>query len=202
MDAKAIRGGVVYAVDDDRMVLELLRELVATIDVELRQYWSARAFLDAYRPQPAECLICDLRMPEIDGLALQRQLKAAGAAPPIIFLTGYAEVSVAVEAMREGAFDFLEKPFSPQALLGKIPAALEWSRAHHAERVSRRAAEARLALLTPKERCVLKHVVEGKSSREISALLGLSVRTVEHHRDHIMQKLHAGSTVELVKLCM
>jgi FixJ family two-component response regulator len=111
-------------------------------------------------------------------------------------------VSIAVDAMRHGAFDFVEKPFSPQALLAKIQAALEFSKGDYAKRLARETAEARLALLTPKERCVLKHVVEGKSSREISAELGLSVRTVEHHRDHIMQKLHVGSTVELVKLAL
>jgi FixJ family two-component response regulator len=192
----------VYAVDDDRMVLELLRDLLATVNVQVAEYSSAKNFLAAYRPQPCECLVCDLRMPDIDGLALQRELNALPAAPPIIFLTGFAEVSAAVEAMRHGAFDFLEKPFSPQALLGRVQAALEVSKSRHAERQARQTLEARLALLTPKERCVLSRVVAGKSSREISAELGLSVRTVEHHRDHIMQKLHVASTVELVKLCL
>jgi FixJ family two-component response regulator len=196
------QAGIVYAVDDDRLVLELLRELVATINVEVREFSSARDFLAAYSPHPAACLVCDLRMPGIDGLTLQRELNATGMGPPIIFLTGFAEVSVAVEAMRHGAFDFVEKPFSPQALLAKIQAALELSKTDYAKRLARQTAEARIALLTPKERCVLKHVIEGKSSRQISAELGVSVRTVEHHRDHIMQKLHVNSTVELVKLTL
>lgn len=194
------KAGVVYVVDDDPLVLELLRDLVATIHVEVRQFSAAKDFLAAFAPQPVECLVCDLRMPDIDGLALQRELNALNIAPPIIFITGFAEVCIAVEAMRHGAFDFIEKPFSPQALLSKIQAALEASKQHYAERMERRAVEARMALLTPREKAVLRYVVEGKSSREISALLGLSIRTIEHHRDHIMQKLHVGSTVELVRL--
>lgn len=194
--------GIVYAVDDDPLVREVVAKLVATIDVEVREFASARAFLAAFEPRPCECLVCDLRMPDIDGLALQLQLNATAAPPPMIFLTGFAEVSIAVEAMRHGAFDFIEKPFSPHVLLHKIQSALEYSKAQFAARRARETAEARLALLTPKERCVLQHVVDGKSSREISELLGLSIRTVEHHRDHIMQKLHVGSTVELVRLCL
>ncbi|HEX8964489.1 MAG TPA: response regulator [Rhodocyclaceae bacterium] len=199
---RAPETGIVYVVDDDPLVLELLRDLVATIGVRSQEFSSAADFLAAFSPRPYACLVCDLRMPGIDGLTLQRELGGIRHAPPLIFLTGFAEVSVAVEAMRRGAFDFVEKPFSPQALLAKIQAALELSRRLHAERLAQETAEARLALLTPKERCVLGHVVEGKSSREISALLGISVRTVEHHRDHIMQKLHVGSTVELVRLCL
>lgn len=192
--------GIVYAVDDDPLVREVVRELVETIGVEVREFASARDFLAGFEPRSSECLVCDLRMPEVDGLTLQRQLNATKAPPPIIFLTGFAEVSVAVEAMRHGAFDFIEKPFRPQALLQKIQSALDFSKRQFAARRARETVEARLSLLTPKEQCVLGHVVDGKSSREISELLGVSVRTVEHHRDHIMQKLHAGSTVELVKL--
>lgn len=190
----------VYAVDDDPSVLRMLDALVTSIGLEVLAFSSARDFLASYRPRPCQCLVCDLRMPVIDGLELQKRLKGMDASPPIIFLTGFAEVNIAVEAMKHGAFDFLEKPFSAQALLGKIQAALERSRALYAEWLKHQATEARLALLTPRERSVIRLVVEGKSSREISQELGISIRTVENHRTRIMEKLHVESTVELVKL--
>jgi len=190
----------VYLVDDDQTVLRMLQELVSTIGVDVRPFASAREFLAAYRPLPCECLVCDLRMPEIDGMELQRRLEATKAGLPIIFLTGYAEVNIAVEVMKHGAFDFLEKPFSAQALLGKIQAALDFSRTQYPKWLEHQAMAARIALLTPRERSVIGHVVEGKSSREISELLGLSIRTVENHRARIMEKLHVESTVDLVKL--
>lgn len=190
----------VYLVDDDPAVLRMLTALVATIEVDVRPFAAAKEFLAAYRPLPCECLVCDLRMPDIDGIALQQRLASMDFSPPIIFLTGYAEVSTAVEAMKRGAFEFLEKPFGAQALLQKVQAALELSRGRYAARLERRAVEARIALLTPKERSVAALVVDGKSSREIAELLGLKVRTVENHRNRIMEKLHAKSTVDLVKL--
>lgn len=192
--------GVVYLVDDDLPVLKMLQALVATVGVEVRAYASAKEFLAAYQAKPCECLVCDLRMPDIDGMELQKRLKAMGAVPPTIFLSGFAEVSIAVEAMKHGAYDFLEKPFSAQALLGKIQSALNHSRIEYEKRLERQTTEARMALLTPKEHSIVRHVVDGKSSREIAEFLGISVRTVENHRTRIMEKLHVTSTVELVKL--
>lgn len=194
--------GTVYLVDDDPTILKLLQTLVATIDAEARPFSSATEFLSAYRPLPCECLVCDLRMPSVDGMALQDRLIAMHSTVPIIFLTGYAEVDVAVEAMRHGAFDFLEKPFGAQALLKKIQAALALSQVEYHKRREKETQEARIALLTPREREVIQRVVNGKSSREIAEQLELSVRTVENHRTRIMEKLHVVSTVELVKLFM
>ena len=192
--------GTVYLVDDDAAVLRLLQVMVGTIGVEARAFSSARDFLSAYRPALGECLVCDIRMPNIDGMELQKHLKAMNATIPIIFLTGFAEVSIAVEAMKHGAFDFIEKPFSAQALLSKIQAALESSRSRYGEWLEKQAINARKELLTPRERGVIELVVAGRSSREISEALGISVRTVENHRTRIMEKLHAESTVDLVKL--
>lgn len=200
MNSATRQDGTVYLVDDDPAVLKMLHALVATIGVDVRPFAAAKDFLAAYHPLPCECLVCDLRMPDIDGLGLQKRLQAMTGAPPIIFLTGFAEVNVAVEAMKHGAFDFVEKPFSAQALLGKIQSALDLSRARYAQWLEGQALEARLALLTPRERSVARHVVDGRSSREIAELLGLSVRTVENHRTRIMEKLHVESTVDLVKL--
>ena len=191
---------IVYLVDDDASVLKLLQMMVATIGVEARTFADASSFLAAYRASPCECLVCDIRMPGMDGMELQKRLLAADATIPIIFLTGFAEVSIAVDAMRQDAFDFLEKPFSAQALLGKIGSALESSRERHDKWLERQAVKARLALLTVRERDVIAHVVAGRTSREISETLGISVRTVENHRTRIMDKLHVVSTVDLVKL--
>jgi two-component system, LuxR family, response regulator FixJ len=191
---------VVYLLDDDESVLKMLCGLIDTIGVEARPFASSQEFLAAYAPSPCECLVSDVRMPGIGGLQLQRALLAKGATLPIIFVTGYAEVGAAVEAMKNGAFDFIEKPFGAQDLIDKVQRALERSRELNALQLKQSAEQARLALLTPKERAVVKLVVEGKSSREISESLGISVRTVENHRAHIMDKLHVGSTVELVRL--
>jgi FixJ family two-component response regulator len=190
----------VYLVDDDPALLRMLQTLVATLGVRVQAFASARDFLSTYRAHAQACLVCDLRMPDMDGVELQKRLKEMDAPLPMIFLTGFAEVSVAVEAMRDGAFDFLEKPFSAQALLGKIRAALESSQTLHARWLERQARQARIALLSAKELAITRQVVAAKSSREISELLGLSVRTVENHRTRIMEKLHVESTVELVKL--
>lgn len=191
----------VYLVDDDQMMLEMLHDLIASIGLTPQIYSSGNDFLMAYRPMPSQCLVCDLRMPQIDGMTLQKRLAEFELAPPIIFLTGYGEVESAVSALKRGAFDFLEKrTFSSQSFLGKVQAALNHSRKEYAEWHRRRANQARLDLLTPKERSVLEQVIAGKTSREISEGLGLSVRTIEHHRDHIMQKLHVQGTVALVSL--
>lgn len=190
----------VYVVDDDPTVLRMLHSLIKTIGVSVRPFPSADEFLRTYEQTPCECLLCDIRMPGMDGLEVQRRLAERGAALPIIFLTGHAEVGSAVQAMKGGAFDFLEKPFGAQALLGRIQSALEYSRVQHAERLAESATAARIALLTPKERSIVRHVVDGRSSREISELLGISVRTVENHRARVLEKLHVASTVELVKM--
>lgn len=192
--------GTVYVVDDDASVLKMLGDLIASIDVDVLTFASAQGFLHDYRPSACQCLVCDLRMPEIDGMGLQKRLAGTGCPPPIIFLTGFADVGIAVEAMKEGAFDFVQKPCSANVLLGKIQQALTLSRARYAVWMDQQTQHARLDLLTPKERMVVRHVLDGLTSREISQSLGLSIRTVENHRARIMEKLHVESTVDLVKL--
>lgn len=190
----------VYIVDDDDIMLWTLVQTVETIGVHVQSFRAARDFFQAYRATPCECLICDIRMPEMSGLQVQRELQVRNPTLPIIFVTGYAEVSAAVEAMKQGAFDFVEKPVNGHHLLEKVQAALQLSRERHAERRARETIEARLALLTPKEREIIEYVVAGQSSREISEVLGISVRTVENHRARVMEKLHVSSVVDLVKL--
>ena len=190
----------VWIVDDDPSLLRMLQALVSTLDAQVKAFATAKDFLDAYLPTEKSCLICDLRMPDIDGVELQRRLKANRAPLPIIFLTGFAEVSVAVEAMRDGALDFLQKPFSAHALLGKIQSALELGELQYEQWQQAQSKQARIDLLTPKERAIARLVVDAKSSREISQFLDLSVRTIENHRIRIMENLHVDSTIDLVKL--
>lgn len=191
---------VVYVIDDDDIILWTYRELLQGIGAEFQTFGSARAFLDVYQPRPCECLVCDVRMPEIGGLEVQRALLEEGSHLPIIFVSGYPEVHSAVEAIKKGAFDFLQKPVHGSVLLEKVQGALARSRELYAERLQRVARDARLSLLTPKERRVAELVVAGKSSPKIAEELRISVRTVENHRARLMQKLHVDSTVDLVKL--
>lgn len=191
---------IVYIIDDDDIILWMFQEFLQGIGASFRTFSSARAFLDAYRPGPHECLICDVRMPEVGGLQVQRELLEQGAHLPIIFVSGYPEVHSAVEAIKKGAFDFLEKPVKGAILLEKVQHALIRSRELHADHLQRTARNARLALLTPKERQIAELVVAGKSSPKIAEELDISVRTVENHRARLMEKLHTDSTVDLVKL--
>lgn len=191
---------VVYLLDDDDIILWMFQEMLQSAGIQSRPYRSASEFLAEYRPGPCECLISDMRMPEIGGLEVQRQLLSKGTTLPIIFVSGYAEISSAVEALKKGAFDFLEKPVNGTVLIEKAQAALARSRELHAERMRSTTREARLSLLTDKEQQVCEQVVAGRSSREIAEMLHISGRTVENHRARIMEKLHATSTVELVKL--
>ena len=159
---------IVYVIDDDDIALWMFQEFLQGIGAEIRPFSSARAFLDAYRPGPHECLVCDLRMPEIGGLELQRRLLEMGSHLPIILVSGYAEVRSAVEAIKKGAIDFLEKPVNGAQLVDKVQAALARSRELHTEEMRRAVRDARLALLTPKERQVADLVVAGKSSPKIA----------------------------------
>lgn len=192
---------IIYVVDDDAAVRNMLHQLITyTASMAVRTFASAEDFIAAYRPGPCECLVSDIRMPGTGGLELQQRLKELGATLPIIFMSGHGAIGVAVEAMRQGAFDYLEKPFACTDLLAKIHGALAKSRQLFAQRLEQEAAENRLRQLTGKEREIVGLVVAGKSSREISAELEISVRTVENHRARIMEKLDVHSTVALIRL--
>lgn len=200
MSVDKLSSATVYIVDDDDIILWTLKELVQSIGARVLTFTSAKEFLAAYSPSPCECVISDVRMPEIGGLQVQRLLMSTGAPPPIIFITSHSEISAAVEAMKAGAFDFVEKPVNGHVLIEKVQAALTHSHTLHRERLSQSSRQARLDLLTPKERAIVDLVVQGQSSREIATALDISVRTVENHRARIMDKLHIASAVELVKL--
>jgi len=194
--------GTVCVIDDDVVLLQMMQDLISTIDVRVLTFSSAKEFLAEYRPTPCQCLICDIRMPEINGLELQKHLNTMKIAIPTIFISGFAEVEIAVMAMKHGAFDFLEKPFSKQLLLGKVQAALDASGEHFQQTRHEKTREARLSLLSARELSVVNLVVQGKTSKEISELLDIKLRTVESHRSRIFEKLHVKSTVELLKLLL
>ncbi|KRW60890.1 response regulator transcription factor [Pseudomonas sp. TTU2014-080ASC] len=192
--------GKVFLIDDEDFILHVHAELLRSAGLQVSSFSSSADFLQRYTPAPDHCILSDLRMPEIDGLSLQAHLTESGVETPLIFITGHADVPTAVEAMRRGAFDYVEKPVHGEHLLERVGAALQLSRERYEQRLQRESREARLALLTPQERKIALWVVEGRSSREIAELAGISPRTVENHRARIMDKLSVTSVVEMVRL--
>ena len=191
---------VVYVIDDDPAVCKTLREILRTVGLSVTPYTSAVEFLEGFDQDQPGCIVCDLRMPGIGGLELQRELADRKSDTPMIFITGHAEVSVAVEALKQGAFDFLEKPFSAHHLIEAVRQAIVEDGHRRAGRARRTALSGRLSTLTPREREVLEHVVAGRSSRVIAEELGLTEKTVELHRSRVNKKMAVRNAVELVRL--
>lgn len=195
--------GIVYIVDDDIGMFRLLREMIASIGSATEYFPDAPTFLKAYDRQRARsCLLCDIRLPVMSGLQLQAHLNESGAHIPIIFMTGFADVDVAVEAMKRGAFDFIQKPFSTQAHLDRVHDALNESEKRFSRSLHDSTIAARVACLTPQERRITDYVIAGQSSPAIARMLGLSQRTIQNHRANIMDKLHVSSTPELIRLLL
>jgi FixJ family two-component response regulator len=189
----------VYVVDDDASTRELLAWLMKRQGIPAELFPDARSFLERYRPEYPGVLVLDLNMPGMSGLDLQQYLKEHGVVMPVIFLSGRADVPKAVRAVKEGAIDFIEKPFDYRRVVALIQDCLKRDAEARAGRESRRLMSGRLALLTHREREVLEHVVAGKMNREIAELLDISVKTVEAHRAKIMEKLEVNSVAELVQ---
>ena len=192
----------VFVVDDDEGVRNSLRFLLKSVDLTTRALASANEFLETYKPNQPGCLILDVRMPGMSGLELQQQLNVRGAVIPVIFITGHGDIPMAVEAMQQGAFDFLQKPFRDQDLIDRIQRALERdsrSRAALAQHVKIRE---RLESLTPREREVMVLMTRGKANKVMAADLGVSQRTVEIHRARVMEKSGAASLAQLVRMVM
>lgn len=193
---------VVYVIDDDSSTRELLAWLMKRNSIACETYADPRSFLAAYRPGACACLILDLHMPGMTGLDLQRTLKEQGVDFPVIFLSGRADVPKAVEAVKGGAYDFIEKPFDYRRVLGLVRECLESDGQSRAQREKRRAAAERLAQLTQREREVMELVVAGQINREIAERLEISIKTVEAHRAKLMEKLAVSSVAELVQAVM
>ena len=198
-EALMLTEAIVFLVDDDPEMLKALARTVASAGWPVQTYLSGEAFLSAYDPIQAGCVVLDLRMPRVSGLRVQETLTAQNAHIPLIFVTGYGEVAVAVQAMKAGAMDFLEKPFSEQMLLACIEHAMARDAQMRQVQARRTTFAARLAQLTRREREVLDLVLAGLLNKEIAPRLAISQRTVELHRGRIMQKLHAESAVDLAR---
>ena len=198
----ATSAAAIYVVDDDRSTREAMQILLATAGYSVKTFASAAAFLSSYRPAEKGCLVTDVRMPGMNGFELLAQLAAAGHSLPAIVITGQGDIAMAVQAMRAGAVDFIEKPIDSSALLACVNRALRQA-ASPAERSAwRQAAALRLAGLTKREREVMDLVVAGFANKDISGRLAINQRTVETHRAAIMKKLGASSLSELVRLEM
>jgi RNA polymerase sigma factor (sigma-70 family) len=192
----------VHIVDDDPDVIEALSDLVGTIGLTAETYQSAEEFLEKYKPTGPGCLVLDVRMPGRSGLHLQKEIAACGDGPPVIILTGHGDVSTAVEAMKRGAMDFIEKPVQPQRLCDLIQEAISRDEQVWRQREEEESVERRLARLTPAEREVLDLIAAGKTNKEIGQKLGLSVRGVEHRRAKLMATLEVKSRLELLEFVM
>ena len=200
MTKETKRKPVVYIVDDDDGMRRALTVLMTTVGYQPAAFARPAEFLAKYDPNQASCLVLDVRMPEMSGLEVQQQLNRNGAMLPVILITGHGDIPMAVQAMKDGAFDFLQKPFRDQDLLDRINAALKQD-AQNRESVDRLAdLRQRAESLTPREREVMAHVVDGKANKVIAIDLGLSERTVEIHRANVMEKMAARSVAHLVKM--
>ena len=192
----------VFIVDDDEGARNSLRFLLKSVGLAAVAFDSAREFLAAYEPHQPGCLLLDVRMPGMSGLELQHELNRLGAVIPVVFVTGHGDVPMAVEAIQQGAFDFVQKPYREQELLDRIQRALAKDKSSREALQERDRIRARLASLTPREHQVMQLMTSGKPNKVMAAELGLSQRTVEIHRAHVMEKSGATSIAQLVRMVL
>jgi FixJ family two-component response regulator len=192
----------VYLIDDDPVMTYLMVDLVESVNLSHAVFSNASSFLQTDLSKLSGCIVTDVRMPGMSGLDLQDELRRREVDLPIIFISSYPDVSSVVRAMRGGALDFFQKPFSTQQLLDRIQDGLRIDKARSEMQARSREIGERMAQLTPREKEVLAGVFEGKLTKVIAYELGISQRTAETYRHLIMQKLHAGSIAELVRLTM
>jgi len=190
----------VYIVDDDPAVLKSLARLLRSAGLAAATFSSPREFLAQYDPGLPGCLLLDVAMPGLNGLELQKALTAQGRELQIVFLTGHGDIPMSVEAMKRGALDFLTKPVSDDDLLRAVRGAIEKDRTARQARAELDDIKERLAMLTPREREVLVHVVSGQLNKQIAADLGTLEKTIKFHRAHLMEKMKVRSLAELVRL--
>jgi FixJ family two-component response regulator len=193
---------IVFVVDDDAGVRQGLRFMLRAAGYSVEAFPSARSFLEGYDPRRGGCLLLDIQMPQISGLELQQTLNVHGWRVPVIFITGHGTVPLAIAAMKAGAFDFIEKPLREGALLESIERALHWNDRAYEERLERATLQGRAALLTAREREVFELVAAGEPNKIIASHLGISFRTVELHRAHIIEKLQARSLSDLIRMAI
>ena len=190
----------VFVVDDDLHLRKALSLLLDSVDINVETFESAQAFLKAFDPDRVGCLVLDIRMPGMSGLELQEILVSRGIQIPTLVLTAHAEIPMAVEAVRAGAMEFIEKPYSPQILLDCINRALEQATHDRQESAKMRVLRGLFQSLTPREQAVLQRFADGMNSKQIGVDLNISATTVDFHRRNLMEKLKAENAIELGRL--
>ena len=193
---------IVYVIDDDQDIRNSLTWLLDSVQLETKTFSSATEFLNYPRPNTPACLILDIRMRGMSGLQLQQQLNQQKAYIPIIFMTGHGDIPMSVNAMKAGAFDFLEKPFNPQHMLNQIQACLQQAEQDFVASENRKQQLLKLKSLSPRENEIINLLVDGLSSKHIAQMLNISHKTVEIHRTHIRQKLGTESIAQIVNMVL
>jgi two-component system response regulator FixJ len=189
-----------YIIDDDEGIRDGLEMLLDSIGLHSHSFDSGTAFIKAYNEKMSGCIVLDIRMPKMSGLELQRKLKDLKCLLPIIFITGHGDIPMAVEAMRLGAIDFIRKPFNEQELIDRINEALKFDDKQHEKTQNKLNDESNLESLSHRERQVFELVADGAMNKMIAADLGISERTVEVHRSHVMEKLNVRTLAQLVRI--
>lgn len=190
---------IVFVIDDDIRIQEALEELLASHNINHVVFGSAGDYIDAKKPDIPSCLVLDVELPDINGLDLQRQI-ASGDHPPIVFITGHGDIPSSVSAIKQGAVDFLTKPFSDDELMTAIRAAIAQDRRQRSQRADLDLVKQRYARLTQREREVMPLVVSGLLNKQAAAELGISEVTLQIHRRNVMQKMAAASLADLVRI--
>lgn len=193
---------IVYIIDDDEGVRESLSALLQSVGIATREFDSAETSLKAIETDRPACMLVDVRMPGMSGLELQRKLVEQELPVQLVIITGHGDITMAVEAMKNGAIDFLEKPFNEQVLIDLVHKCVQQGTIASQQSVRKKEARHHLDLLTDREQEVLRELVAGKPSKKIAAALGLSTKTVDVHRSNIMRKTGVKSTAELVRICL
>ena len=191
---------IVFVVDDDRSVREGLVDLLGSVGMQVKAFATAQEFLQYRRPNLPACLVLDVRLPGTSGLDLQRELARSGDHVPIVFITGHGDVPMSVRAMKDGAVEFLTKPFREQELLDAVQQALTADAIARERRTRAAELRRRYESLTPREREVMKQVISGLLNKQIAAELGTSEVTVKMHRGQVMHKMQADSVVDLLRM--
>ena len=194
--------GTVYVVDDDEAVRDSLQWLLEGKDYRVRCFDSSESFISRYDPREVACLIADIRMGGMSGMELQDRLIERRSPLPIVFITGHGDVPMAVNTMKKGAMDFIQKPFKEEELLGLVERMLDEARDSFAEYQQAASRDALLSKLTGREAQVLERIVAGRLNKQIADDLGISIKTVEAHRANIMEKLNANTVADLLKIAL